>query len=148
MFIDQNKFVDEVIPRVRLPLWGDKSGNHMADRIIDIEGISAVTLIVSEMDRAVDFYESLGFEMCCGGRGERFTSFRAGPCHINLATGTPTSGLWGRVIIYVSDVDAMYTRALHAGHITETTPEDALWGERYFHLRDPDGNEISFARPL
>jgi catechol 2,3-dioxygenase-like lactoylglutathione lyase family enzyme len=120
----------------------------MVGKIIDIEGISAVTLIVSEMDRAVDFYESLGFEKCCGGRGKGFTSFRAGPCYINLATGTPMSSVWGRVIIYVSDVDAMYARARHAGYITETTPEDAFWGERYFHLRDPDGHEISFARPL
>ena len=119
----------------------------MGNKMIDIEGISAVTMFVSEMDRAVDFYESLGFKVCYGGRGEPFTSFRAGSCYINLATGTPASSLWGRVIIYVSDVDAMYTRALDAGHIAETTPEDAFWGERYFHLRDPDGNEISFAQP-
>ena len=43
------------------------------------------------MDRAIDFYESLGFEVCYGGRGEAFTSFQAGPCYINLATGTLTS---------------------------------------------------------
>ena len=120
----------------------------MASEMIDIEGISAVTLFVSEMNRAVDFYESLGFEMCYGGRGEAFTSFRAGPGYINLAAGTPSLSLWGRVIVYVSDVDAMYARALDAGHVTETTPADAFWGERYFHLRDPDGNELSFARPL
>ena len=29
----------------------------------------------------------------------------------------------------MTDVDAMYTRALDAGHIAETTPEDAFWGE-------------------
>ena len=31
---------------------------------------------------------------------------------------------------------------------TSTTPRDAEWGERYFHLTDPDGHELSFARPL
>ena len=25
---------------------------------------------------------------------------------------------------------------------------DAPWGERYFHVRDPDGHELSFARLL
>jgi hypothetical protein len=30
----------------------------------------------------------------------------------------------------------------------DTTPADAEWGERYFHLTDPDGHEISFAKPL
>ena len=27
-------------------------------------------------------------------------------------------------------------------------PRDAPWNERYFHLTDPDGHELSFARPL
>ena len=27
-------------------------------------------------------------------------------------------------------------------------PRDAEWGERFFHLTDPDGHELSFARPL
>ena len=28
------------------------------------------------------------------------------------------------------------------------SPQDASWGERYFHLPDPDGHELSFARPI
>ena len=28
------------------------------------------------------------------------------------------------------------------------TPCDAEWGERYFHITDPDGHELSFARAL
>jgi catechol 2,3-dioxygenase-like lactoylglutathione lyase family enzyme len=27
-------------------------------------------------------------------------------------------------------------------------PRDASWGERYFHMLDPDGHELSFAQPL
>ena len=27
-------------------------------------------------------------------------------------------------------------------------PRDAAWGERYFHLHDPDGHELSFAQPI
>ena len=27
-------------------------------------------------------------------------------------------------------------------------PRNASWGERYFHLQDPDGHELSFAKPL
>jgi uncharacterized glyoxalase superfamily protein PhnB len=27
-------------------------------------------------------------------------------------------------------------------------PRDAQWGERFFHVTDPDGHEISFAWPL
>lgn len=27
-------------------------------------------------------------------------------------------------------------------------PQDASWGERYFHMSDPDGHELSFALPI
>ena len=27
-------------------------------------------------------------------------------------------------------------------------PRDGSWRERYFHMYDPDGHELSFARPL
>jgi uncharacterized glyoxalase superfamily protein PhnB len=30
----------------------------------------------------------------------------------------------------------------------ETEPTDAPWGERFFHVRQPDGYQLSFARPL
>src|SRR4051794_21900435 len=55
---------------------------------------------------------------------------------------------WGRVIFYVRDVDAAHERALAAGYRPTNPPRDAEWGECYFHLTDPDGHELSFARPL
>ena len=55
---------------------------------------------------------------------------------------------WGRVIFYVADVDALYERALAAGYQPTTAPHHAEWGERFFHLTDPDGHELSFAWPL
>jgi len=30
----------------------------------------------------------------------------------------------------------------------ESKPQDATWGERFFHLLDPDGYKISFAAPI
>lgn len=30
----------------------------------------------------------------------------------------------------------------------ENEPTDAPWGERYFHLREPDGYQLSFATPI
>jgi uncharacterized glyoxalase superfamily protein PhnB len=40
------------------------------------------------------------------------------------------------------------TRAVENGIHPDTTPQDAAWGERFFHLTDPDGHELSFARLL
>jgi catechol 2,3-dioxygenase-like lactoylglutathione lyase family enzyme len=115
-----------------------------------IESISALTLATHDMARAVRFYRSLGFDMLYGGETASFTSFRAGPGYLNLiAQGDDKQwSWWGRVIFYVDDVDALYRRALQAGQQPSTKPRDAEWGERYFHLTDPDGHELSFARPL
>lgn len=55
---------------------------------------------------------------------------------------------WGRVIFYVSDVDALHRQALAAGLQPDAPPSDATWGQRYFHITDPDGHELSFATPL
>ncbi len=115
-----------------------------------IEGISAITLATHDMARAVRFYSSLGFDMRYGGETASFTSFCVGSGYLNLiAQGEEKQwSWWGRVIFYVSDVDVLYERALKAGHEPLTAPRDAEWGERYFHLTDPDGHELSFARPL
>ena len=103
-----------------------------------------------EMPRAVRFYCALGFEVVRGNEQSSFTSFRAGMSYLNLVA-QPTErrwSWWGRVIFYVADVDALYERALAAGCQPTTAPRDAEWGERFFHLIDPDGHELSFARPL
>jgi uncharacterized glyoxalase superfamily protein PhnB len=115
-----------------------------------IEGISAVTLGTHEMPRAVRFYRALGFEVLNGGEESSFTSLRAGASYLNLIAQTAERrwSWWGRVIFYVADVDALYDRALAAGYQPTTVPRDAGWGERFFHLIDPDGHELSFARPL
>ena len=114
-----------------------------------VKSISAVTFIVASMEVSVSFYESLGFKKLYGGTSEAFTSFRVGDGYLNIASGRrEKSRLWGRVIFYVEDVDEMYRRALSVGLEPSTAPTDAAWGERYFHLSDPDGNELSFARSL
>jgi catechol 2,3-dioxygenase-like lactoylglutathione lyase family enzyme len=115
-----------------------------------IESISAITLATHEMSRAVQFYRALGFEILHGGEQSPFTSFRAGTGYLNLIAQPAERrwSWWGRVIFYVADVDALYERALAAGCKPETAPRDAEWGERFFHLIDPDGHELSFARPL
>jgi catechol 2,3-dioxygenase-like lactoylglutathione lyase family enzyme len=116
-----------------------------------IESISAVTLGTHNMSRAVRFYRALGFEIVHGGVDDSaFTSFRAGPSYLNLIAESADRSWswWGRVIFYHSDVDALYATAVAAGYRPDTTPHDAEWGERFFHIIDPDGHELSFAWPV
>jgi catechol 2,3-dioxygenase-like lactoylglutathione lyase family enzyme len=115
-----------------------------------IESISAITLATHDMARAVRFYTTLGFDLIRGGEGATFTSFRAGTGYLNLIAQPEQQprGWWGRVIFYVSDVDILHTHVVASGYRPDTAPCDAVWGERFFHLTDPDGHELSFARPL
>lgn len=116
-----------------------------------VESISAVTLVTRDMGEAVAFYRALGFHLLYGGDEAAFTSFRVGGGYLNLQLdegSSPTTAAWGRVVLWVDDVDAMYERAVRAGFHPDTAPADAPWGERYFHIHDPSGHELSFARPL
>lgn len=116
-----------------------------------VEQLSAVTLLTTDMARAVDFYHTLGFQLLYGGRDASFTSYQVGEGYLNLQLGQRRhhpDQIWGRVVFWVDDVDAMHHRALSAGLTPLAPPADAPWGERYFHIQDPDGHELSFAKPL
>jgi hypothetical protein len=43
-------------------------------------------------------------------------------------------------------VSAFYADVVARGYRPDAAPRDAEWGERFFHLTDPDGHELSFAR--
>ena len=117
---------------------------------MSIECVSAITLATHDMSRAVWFYRSLGFNVIYGGEDAPFTSFQAGTGYLNLVS-QPASrqwSWWGRVIVDGSDVDALDEHAVACELRQDTPPRDGEWGERSFHLTDPDGHEISFAKPL
>jgi catechol 2,3-dioxygenase-like lactoylglutathione lyase family enzyme len=115
-----------------------------------IEKISAITFRVSNMKASVQFYRNvLGMELLCGGERASFSSLRANDSEsaiLNLEQGDSVSQ-WGRLILHVADVDAFWRHLKEKGFDPEI-PRDASWGERYFHMLDPDGHELSFARPL
>lgn len=114
------------------------------------EALSALTLHVTDMRRSFAFYAALGFEVHYGDATAAFSSFHVGPTSfLNLQlVDLPPVGGWGRVIVHVADVDAVHARCLAAGYRPDAAPADAPWGERYFHIRDPDGHEVSIARYL
>ena len=102
------------------------------------------------MTDAVDFYQAkVGLELVYGGKSASFTSFRVDTGYLNLVIATRGNrSWWGRLIFHVDDVDALYRRLADAGLKPLMEPQNAPWGERYFHINDPDGHEVSFARRL
>jgi catechol 2,3-dioxygenase-like lactoylglutathione lyase family enzyme len=113
-----------------------------------IQHISAVTFAVHDMARSIDFYEKLGFELLYGGDRAEFSSLKAGEAFVNLVASSEYEyRWWGRAIFRVDGVDAHY-RILCERGLQPESPRDAPWGERFFHVTDPDGHELSFAELL
>jgi catechol 2,3-dioxygenase-like lactoylglutathione lyase family enzyme len=113
-----------------------------------IEKISAITFRVLNMKASVQFYRNvLGMKLLYGGEQASFSSLRANDSEsaiLNLEQGD-TASRWGQLIFHVTD--AFWTHLKQRGFNPEI-PRDASWGERYFHMLDPDGHELSFAKPL
>ncbi len=134
----------------------------------EVYTISAVTLIIKDMKRSCSFYSKVpGFELIYGGSiGDVFTTYRIGRhkpfMYLNLELegsesrdriGKCQPRFFGRVIFYTADVDNLYSYFISNEFLSSLIlighePVDAPWGERYFHLREPDGYELSFAHPL
>lgn len=114
--------------------------------------VNAVTLFTADMAASVTFYECIGLVCEFGGPDSAFSSMRIGSgTYVNLQHDphrSPTEARWGRFILWVDDVDAVHEALLVAGHQPLMLPSDAPWGERYFHVLDPAGHEVSIARPL
>jgi catechol 2,3-dioxygenase-like lactoylglutathione lyase family enzyme len=113
-----------------------------------IQHISAVTFAVRDMARSIDFYNKLGFGLLCGGDRAAFSSLKAGEAFVNLVANSEYEHRWwGRAIFRIHGADAHY-RLLSEQGLEPQSPKDAPWGERFFHLTDPDGHELSFAEAL
>lgn len=119
--------------------------------------INAVTLAVADMAAALRFYaDTLGLSVAYGGADSEFTTLELDNTFLNLFIHDGPIEFWGRFIVHVTDPDQLHetiVSAVASGDLPESStphaaPADAPWGERYFHVHDPDGHELSFARRL
>ena len=121
--------------------------------------ISAITLRISDMKKSVDFYSKIpNFKIVYGGSDSQFTSFLiddASKSYLNLRINEVAAEdtHWSRIIFYVDDVDELFNYMENDETISrlgnlESKPVDAAWGERFFHVLDPDGYKLSFATPI
>ena len=133
-----------------------------------IDRISAVTLIIKNMERSCNFYSQIpGFKLVYGGLPiDSFTIYQIGkgnpPLYLNLELDVVVTNSiynehnrrhFGRIIFHTEDVDELYSYLRSNTDISnnilfENEPMDAPWGERYFHIREPDGYQLSFAKPM
>lgn len=116
--------------------------------------INAITLTTARMGESIRFYEALGFHVAHGNDRSDFVTMAFGPdrqCFVNLIAVPSDADVatgWGRAIFHVDDVDALYAQAVANGLTPRAEPRDASWGERMFPIYDPNGHDLSFAKPL
>jgi catechol 2,3-dioxygenase-like lactoylglutathione lyase family enzyme len=139
--------------------------------------ISAITLRVKDMEKSCTLYSKIpGFSLTYGGKpSDRFTTFEIGKgsnatTYLNLELievdegssdfykkpilgKTRDSEDFGRIIFHTENVDTLYSYMKQDEYISksvvfENEPTNALWGERFFHIRETNGYQLSFAQPL
>ena len=134
----------------------------------EVTRISAVTLAIKNMERSCSFYAHIpGFRLIYGGSSnDSFTTYQIGKNNnitfLNLELKKfSNSDLqhendrinFGRIIFYTDDVDKLYSyfkanESISRLILIENEPVNALWNERYFHIREPDGFQLSFAQSI
>ncbi|MFB5599214.1 MAG: VOC family protein [Nitrososphaeraceae archaeon] len=126
-----------------------------------IQKISAITLQVKNMKNSFTFYSRIpGLNLSYGSPDSMFTSFKltdritGSVSFINLEFSENVKDKnFGRIILFSEDVDNLYVFFKNDEIISKlikikNEPKNAEWGERYFHILDPEGYELSFAQPL
>jgi catechol 2,3-dioxygenase-like lactoylglutathione lyase family enzyme len=103
--------------------------------------ISAVTLLIKDMERSCNFYSKIpGFKLVYGGSPpDPFTSYEIGD----------NTSVYLNLELFKTSTNSLERETKDFGLIFfENEPSNASWGERYFHIRDPDGYLLSFAKSI
>jgi uncharacterized glyoxalase superfamily protein PhnB len=123
----------------------------------------AIGLIVADMGRSLALYRMLGLEIPADADTEGHVEARLpGGTRMLWDTAemvqsfdpewTPPSGGQRIGLAFLCDspaeVDSTYAGLVGAGYEGHAEPWDAVWGQRYATVRDPDGNGVDLFAPL
>ena len=123
--------------------------------------LNAIGIVVSDMARSIGFYRLLGLDVPeTPGEGHvdtflpngvRFMLDTEDTVHSFRPEWTRATGNQVGLALECGspdEVDAIYRRVTEAGHDGEKEPWDAVWGQRYAQLRDPDGVPVDLYASL
>jgi catechol 2,3-dioxygenase-like lactoylglutathione lyase family enzyme len=114
---------------------------------MDTPRLTHVRVNVRDLGRAINWYERI-FGLVAEGHwppeAPSYAHFRTGTTLFALSVAVPVPG-GGRFNFTVDDVDAWWRRLAPDAEVVEPL-FDTAWGTRKFTVRDPDGNELGFAR--
>jgi lactoylglutathione lyase len=123
--------------------------------------MTMVELFVSDVDRSIAFYESLGLRLVKRWgdwarlvRGDSAIVLqgdahaKAGPHYFTPNISRSPRGTGVEVVFEVDDVDGVYAGAQEQGVNVVKPIQDRDWKARDFRVADPDGYFIRFTTPL
>lgn len=120
-----------------------------------------VGLIVKDMAASLRFYRLIGLDIPEGVEGEPYVEVTANGYRISWNTEEMVKGFdehWvephGQRMTLAfkcespAEVDALYQKVIAAGYASSNAPWDAVWGQRYAIVIDPDGLKVDLFAPL
>ncbi|GAA4228947.1 putative glyoxalase superfamily protein PhnB [Streptosporangium album] len=122
-----------------------------------------IGLVVADMSKSLTFYRRLGLDIPPAADNEPHVEVSL-PGGLRLAWDStetirsfdpewaPPHGSARISLAFACDepaeVDRIYTDLVQAGYEGHRSPWDAVWGQRYALVRDPDGNGVDLFAPL
>lgn len=123
------------------------------------EGVQHIGIPVSDIDKTIEFYESLGFEPALitenKPANERVAFMRLGNLIIEAYGNKSTekrSGTIDHIALDVKNIDALYESIRNEGHriVEEKVMSLPFWknGVKFFTILGPDNEKIEFCEKL
>ena len=122
--------------------------------------LNAIGIVAADPSRSVAFYRLLGVDFPESGEGHIEATLPSGARFMLDSEEVVKSFRpdWTREVgnqlalafqcASPAEVDETYASVKAAGFNAEKEPWDAVWGQRYAQLRDPDGVPIDLYAPL
>ncbi|WP_461001906.1 VOC family protein [Streptomonospora sediminis] len=123
---------------------------------------SAVGIVAADMGASLAFYRRIGVDIPAGAETQPHVEVEL-PGGLRILWDTvetvrsfapdykPGPG-GGMALAFACDgpghVDGLYADLLAAGYTGQCAPWDAVWGQRYAVVHDPDGNWVDLFAPL
>lgn len=118
-------------------------------------------VVVQDVDKALKFYEgAFGFKKLSAVPGDDGITVHAEVDYEGQHLMFGRAGAYGgksespvksrvdspiSLYVYCKDVDSFHQKAVSAGAVSVSAPEDSFWGDRMCRVQDPDGYVWAFA---
>jgi catechol 2,3-dioxygenase-like lactoylglutathione lyase family enzyme len=108
------------------------------------KSVSALVYKVSDLDRSIKFYESIGFKVTKNDGRIAIIYVNWFSIELHLVNDIKDGPKDGPLVLVSVDVKDFYEGAIKAGHKPESELQKTVNGRTEFALRDPDGYLMIF----